>query len=172
MSAECSGKVTLTFDNGPTPEVTPGVLDVLEARGLSACFCVVGRQLARSGEHADVCRETLRRGHLLVNHSLTHKVPLGDDPSARHASAEILDMHALMDTQLGPWGERWFRPFGGGGLLGPHLLSEPACDVLARAGYSVLLWNCVPRDDHRLDRSDFQTVESMIIPRHTVPQQH
>ena len=40
-----SGTVTLSFDNGPEPDATPAVLDVLRARGLRATFFVLGRKL-------------------------------------------------------------------------------------------------------------------------------
>ena len=43
-------------------------------------------------------------------------------------------------------GPKRFRPFGGGGLLGPHLLSRSAVGYLVAHGYTCALWNCVPRD--------------------------
>ena len=73
-------RITLTFDNGPTPSVTPGVLGELASRGLSAYFCLVGRQLQKGQEQVDIALEALSSGHRLVNHSLTHGVALGDDP--------------------------------------------------------------------------------------------
>ncbi|MEK9752922.1 MAG: polysaccharide deacetylase family protein [Rhodospirillaceae bacterium] len=39
-------KVTLSFDNGPDPAVTPRVLDILSARGIKSSFFVLGRNLA------------------------------------------------------------------------------------------------------------------------------
>lgn len=139
-------RVTLTFDNGPTPGTTPYVLEELERRGLSAYFCLVGKQLAAGNEQLDVAKQIQADGHLLVNHSLTHGVALGDDPSASHARREIAQMHALMTESLGDWGESRFRPFGRGGELGQHIFSPAAVAELSRLNYSVVLWNCVPRD--------------------------
>jgi hypothetical protein len=51
-----------------------------------------------------------------------------------------------MDDTLGDWGDRWFRPFGRGGKLGPHLFSDASLAILTELSYSVLLWNSVPRD--------------------------
>jgi peptidoglycan/xylan/chitin deacetylase (PgdA/CDA1 family) len=138
--------VTLTFDNGPTTDVTPFVLQELAKRELIAYFCLVGRQLQRGQEQVDVAREALSAGHILVNHSLTHGVALGDDVSPEHAEQEVVEMDRLMDQSLGDWGDRIFRPFGRGGLLGPHVFSQPALDELSRLNYSILLWNSVPRD--------------------------
>ncbi|NKC00820.1 MAG: serine hydrolase [Pseudomonadales bacterium] len=139
-------EVTLTFDNGPTTDVTPVVLQELAARELNAYFCVVGRQLQRGQEHVDVVRETLAAGHVVVNHSLTHGVALGDDTSGEHAFQEIVEMDRVMGECLGDWGEKLFRPFGRGGSLGPHVFSQNALSELGALDYSVLLWNNVPRD--------------------------
>ena len=63
------GEIAITFDDGPDAEVTPRVLDLLEAHGARASFfCIADR--ARS--HAALCREIVRRGHAVENHSLRH----------------------------------------------------------------------------------------------------
>lgn len=139
-------KLTLSFDNGPTETVTPEVLDILAARELGAYFCVVGTQLQAHESHPAICRQALASGHRLVNHSLTHTTPLGECASETHARAEIHDMHTLMHTLLGEWGELWFRPFGREGALGPHVFSPAALAQFRALEYSVMLWNSVPRD--------------------------
>lgn len=138
--------VTLTFDNGPTVNTTPLVLEALRARNLTAYFCLVGLQLEAGQAQVDIAKETLDCGHHLVNHSFTHGVALGDDASLSHATHEVTDMHALLADKLGNWGERWFRPFGRGGEIGEHIFSQPAVHQLQSLDYSVLLWNSVPRD--------------------------
>ena len=139
-------KITLTFDNGPCPETTPCVLEILRERGLDAYFCLVGRQLRKGTEQVDIAVETRARGHTLVNHSYSHGVALGDDPSAAHAQREVCEAHEVLNATLGDWGAPWFRPFGRGGELGAHLLSAAAVSFLRERAYSVLLWNSVPRD--------------------------
>ena len=138
-------RATLTFDNGPTEDVTPFVLDELGQRSLVARFCVVGTQLATKAA-PDLARRTLKEGHQLVNHSMTHSVALGDEPTVEHATREVGEMHDLMTEALGDWGEPWFRPFGRGGEIGPHIFSQAALEQLVSLRYSVLLWNCIPRD--------------------------
>ncbi|HMG51819.1 MAG TPA: polysaccharide deacetylase family protein [Kofleriaceae bacterium] len=135
-------KLTLSFDNGPDPEVTPGVLDVLRDRGVIAQFYVIGRQLG--GRHGRRLVERARDdGHLVGNHSFSHAVPLGQDRRPDAALAEIAATEALL-APLVPG--RRFRPFGGGGAIGRHLLSRRAVDYLVANGYSCVLWNSVPRD--------------------------
>lgn len=143
-------RVTLTFDNGPS-ETTAFVLDVLAARGLHAWFCVVGRMLAAPGG-ADLVRRTLHEGHRVINHSMTHRTPLGEEPTKAHASTEIVEAGVQLSRLAPGWDadERWFRPFGRGGRLGQHVFSPSALERFASEGYSVMTWNSVPRDwvDH------------------------
>ena len=138
-------RVTLTFDNGPTAIVTPFVLDQLRQRGLVAQFCIVGDQLTAAGGVELILRE-LEEGHRIINHSLSHGIALGDDPTSEHAAREIVEMHDLMNETLGDWGDNWFRPVGRGGQLGSHIFSKASLDQLVNLRYSVLLWNSVPRD--------------------------
>jgi peptidoglycan-N-acetylglucosamine deacetylase len=136
-------RVTLTFDNGPDPDVTPRVLDVLQRRGVTAHFFVLGKWLAEPARRR--CVERARDdGHLIGNHSFSHATPLGDDPRPDAVDREIAATEALL-APIAP-GPRRFRPFGGGGALGPHLLSRRAVDYLVAHGYSCVLWNSVPRD--------------------------
>lgn len=67
--ARAGGEVALTFDDGPHPEVTPAVLDVLDRHGARATFFCVGEKLRK---HAALAEEMRRRGHELGNHSMTH----------------------------------------------------------------------------------------------------
>jgi peptidoglycan/xylan/chitin deacetylase (PgdA/CDA1 family) len=63
------GEVALTFDDGPNPEITPRVLDLLEAAGARATFFCIGRRVE---EHPDLAAEIVRRGHLVENHTWSH----------------------------------------------------------------------------------------------------
>lgn len=61
--------VSLTFDDGPHPELTPRVLDVLDQYGARASFFCVGRLVE---EHASLVREMIERGHRIENHTWSH----------------------------------------------------------------------------------------------------
>lgn len=64
-----AGVVALTFDDGPDPELTPLVLDLLEQAGARATFFCVGR---RAEAHPDVVATIRDRGHGVENHTLSH----------------------------------------------------------------------------------------------------
>lgn len=134
--------ICLTFDNGPEPEVTPGVLDILARRRLPATFFAVGEKLRHPAARA-LAERARAEGHALGNHTLTHGAPLG-----RRGGAEAVAEIAACDALLGPLREpgRLFRPNGGGGALGPHLLNASAARHLRAGGHTVVLWNAVPRD--------------------------
>lgn len=61
--------VYLTFDDGPIPEVTPWVLDLLDYYDIKATFFLVGDNVARSPE---LFEEIKRRGHSWGNHTMNH----------------------------------------------------------------------------------------------------
>ena len=62
-------EVSLNFDDGPDPEVTPRVLDLLDRHQARASFFCVGEKAAA---HPEIVREIVRRGHSVENHSHHH----------------------------------------------------------------------------------------------------
>ncbi len=115
---------------------------MLDERGLRATFFVVGDELSRRG-----CREVADRaraaGHWIGKHSMTHRVPLGAGADSQ-VDEEIGAAQELLGDLSHP--DRLFRPFGGGGQLGPHLLSRAAVAYLVDHRYTLALGNSVPRD--------------------------
>jgi peptidoglycan/xylan/chitin deacetylase (PgdA/CDA1 family) len=61
--------IVLSFDDGPDPDVTPHVLDILDRHGATASFFVIGERAIR---HPELVRETLARGHSIENHTYHH----------------------------------------------------------------------------------------------------
>ena len=61
--------VYLTFDDGPIPEATPWVLDVLDRYGVKATFFVVGDNVRK---YPEIFQEVVRRGHSIGNHTFHH----------------------------------------------------------------------------------------------------
>lgn len=136
-------RITLSFDNGPEPGVTPHVLDVLAGEGVAASFFVLGHKIAEPAVRA-LAETAHARGHWIGNHTYHHETPLGQVAEPGRAAAEIRETQALMEGLAHP--DRFFRPFGGGGRIGPHLLSREAADVLAEDAMTCVLWNVIPRD--------------------------
>jgi peptidoglycan/xylan/chitin deacetylase (PgdA/CDA1 family) len=139
-----SRKVTLTFDNGPTPGVTEGVLDLLAERHLTACFFVIGTML-RQPAGRELARRAFAEGHRIGHHSVTHTVLLGDAEDADGTvRSEIADLAA--DMEEFDAGAKLYRPYAAGGVLDHHVFSQASLQYLQDHGYTCVLWNSVPRD--------------------------
>ncbi|WP_170146102.1 polysaccharide deacetylase family protein [Rhodoplanes elegans] len=164
--------VTFTFDNGPTPGVTEGVLDLLARRGIAATFFVIGSKLLDPTATA-LARAAHAAGHWIGNHTFTHAVALGDDPDPSRARHEIEATQDLIGPLSHP--DKLFRPYGKSGTLGPHLLSRAAADLLLASCYTCVLWSSVPGDwrdpDGWVDRAvaDIAARERTVLVLHDVP---
>ncbi|MFD2554702.1 polysaccharide deacetylase family protein [Sphingobacterium tabacisoli] len=62
-------KIYLTFDDGPIPEITPWILDVLKEYQVKATFFCVGANIVK---HPDIFQRLLREGHRIGNHTYNH----------------------------------------------------------------------------------------------------
>jgi peptidoglycan/xylan/chitin deacetylase (PgdA/CDA1 family) len=68
-AAAASGAVAITIDDGPDPDITPLVLELLEQYRAKATFFCIG---AKVQQHAALAREIVERGHAVENHSQRH----------------------------------------------------------------------------------------------------
>ena len=134
-------KITITFDNGPDPDATPGVLDTLRRHDIKSTFFVLGDKLRDRRKLAEHARD---EGHWIGNHTFNHMVPLGMSAENGMAISEIARTQQLVGDLAHE--RRFFRPFGGGGLLDRRLLNREALDYLCRESFTCVLWNVVPED--------------------------
>lgn len=165
-------RITLSFDNGPDPEVTPQVLGVLARTGLKATFFVLGDKVREPARRA-VAQRARAEGHWIGNHTFHHTLPLGRSLDPHSAAEEI----GLTQELLGGLADerRLFRPFGGGGRLGKHLLSRAALDYLVAGKYTCVLWNAIPGDWENPDGwveialQQCRTLEWALVVLHDLP---
>ena len=69
VDAAARGEICLTFDDGPDPQITPQVLDMLDRYGAKASFFCIGEKAAA---FPDIVTAIVRRGHSVENHTLRH----------------------------------------------------------------------------------------------------
>ncbi len=136
-------RVTLTFDNGPTPAITEQVLEILDREGIRSTFFVIGQKL-RTPAAISLARDAHSAGHWIGNHTFTHSVALGDRPDADYAAREIGDTQDRIGDLSHP--DKLFRPYGNSGLVGRHLLSRAAISYLLTHQFRTIIWNSVPGD--------------------------
>src|ERR1700730_11689831 len=99
-----SGKVVLTFDDGPDPAHTPRVLDVLATHGIKASFFLIGERAAREPA---VARRIADEGHDLGNHTWSHRSLWLSGP--RETARPVVEGHAAIAEAVGV-APRFFRP--------------------------------------------------------------
>jgi peptidoglycan/xylan/chitin deacetylase (PgdA/CDA1 family) len=128
-AATARHEIALTIDDGPDPVVTPQVLDLLDRHAVRATFFCIGEQAAR---YPDLCREIVRRGHAVENHSQQHRHHF----SLMGPRGLAHELQAAQDTLTGISGQRplFFR--APAGLRNPFL--EP---VLARLSLQLASWS-------------------------------
>jgi peptidoglycan/xylan/chitin deacetylase (PgdA/CDA1 family) len=68
-TAQVPKMIALTFDDGPTPEYTERILDILKQKGIKATFFVTGKN---ASAYPDVVRKIVADGHVIGNHSYSH----------------------------------------------------------------------------------------------------
>jgi peptidoglycan/xylan/chitin deacetylase (PgdA/CDA1 family) len=122
------GSLALTFDDGPDPEVTPRILDVLDRFAARATFFFVGRRVAA---HPALAAEVRARGHGIGNHSHTHPDLFAFyGPSA--VWNELQNAQDAVEAATGRRPSLFRAPVG---FRGPWL--QPC---LARAGLRLVSW--------------------------------
>lgn len=122
--------VYLTFDDGPIPEVTPFILDVLHHYDIKATFFMVGENCMK---HPDVFQAVKAAGHRLGNHTYNHWGTLKHSAFAYLRNVE--QANEILHTDL-------FRP--------PHgLMFHTHYMAVKHAGYRVVMWDVVTRDYSR-----------------------
>jgi peptidoglycan/xylan/chitin deacetylase (PgdA/CDA1 family) len=107
--------VALTFDDGPDPDCTPRVLDILAREGVRAAFFLIGQRARRAPE---VARRIAGDGHDLGNHTWSHRSLWRCGPA--HTEREIQDGHTAIADAAGepprffrpPWGKTNLAMFG------------------------------------------------------------
>ena len=122
------GEIAITFDDGPDPDITHRVLDVLDSTGARASFFCVG---ARAETHPEIVREIVRRGHAVENHSQHHSTAFGWYGPQRLRR----DIASAQDTlsRLAGRAPQFFRA--------PMGVRNPFLDwVLARLGLRYVSW--------------------------------
>ena len=102
-------RIALTFDDGPHPETTPKVLDILDAEKVTATFFLVGKDVERFPQLA---AEIARRGHSIGNHSCSH--PVLSVCSAHRVEAELRRMQERIQNATGVTPKIFRPPYGAG----------------------------------------------------------
>lgn len=119
-------KVYLTFDDGPVPEATPWVLDVLKEAGIKATFFCVGENVDK---YPDIYQRILDEGHAIGNHTYNHFNAWKTDRESYLSNVEKASQ--VIDSKL-------FRP--------PYGKLSPALSKKLEEDYDIIMWDILSGD--------------------------
>ncbi|MCC6608705.1 MAG: polysaccharide deacetylase family protein [Burkholderiales bacterium] len=137
--AAARGEVALTFDDGPHPEITPRVLDLLDRAEMKASFFLIGERVRR---HGPLAREIVARGHAVENHSHRHAACFACFGVAR-MRREIGEAQAAIADAAGVAPAFFRAPFG---IRSPLLAPALAASGLRCASWTRRGFDTVGRD--------------------------
>lgn len=122
--------IYLTFDDGPIPEITPWVLDLLDRYNVKATFFCVGDNVEK---HPDIFNQLIDRGHQIGNHTFNHLQGLRT--KTKNYEENVYRASELIESKL-------FRP--------PHGHIKMRQFFKLRKKYQIVLWDVVTRDYSKL----------------------
>lgn len=138
--------VYLTFDDGPIPEVTPKVLEILDRYHVKATFFMVGENIDK---HPEVFHQVVKAGHALGNHTYNHLKGIKYSQAEYLANAgkaqRTIERHMPEDSPAPVLGPK--------ARLSPNLFRPPYGKAwlwqrraLRRMGYRLIYWDVLTRD--------------------------
>ena len=139
--------VFLTFDDGPSLDNTPKVLDILKEYGVKATFFVLGTNLDNGVEYENLLKRTLEEGHAIANHGYSHNYSYlypGRVINYNNLIADMNKSHELMKKILGDDFNTIVLRLPGG--LRSWKGQSENLERLNNAGYSVIEWNALSGD--------------------------
>ena len=135
LPADAGNVIALTIDDGPHPETTPRLLDVLAAYGATATFFTVAQ---RARAYPELVRRIASDGHTIGVHGLRHREMVLQ--SAAQIERDLTDAETIFADILGsPLPVRLFRP--------PHgFKTYTLCRTVTRLGWTIVSWSLDSRD--------------------------
>ena len=121
--------IYLTFDDGPNPEVTPGVLDILDEFEAKATFFCVGENVMK---YPEIFQEVKHRGHAVGNHTFNHVK--GTEKTVKEYVDNVGKAHEYIHSKL-------FRP--------PHGRITLSQVNKLKADFKIIMWDFITYDFDR-----------------------
>ncbi|UUC46662.1 polysaccharide deacetylase family protein [Flavobacterium cerinum] len=127
--------IYLTFDDGPTPEITEWVLNILDSHAIPATFFCIGNNIDK---HPDIFKKVIAHGHRIGNHTYNHLKgwKTNNDEYIRNTKG---CEEAIIKHSEGKINTRLFRP--------PYGKIKPLQSrLLRKQGYQIIMWDVISMD--------------------------
>lgn len=122
-------KLALTFDDGPYPDTTEQILDLLKQYDAKATFFVLGNKVEK---YADTVKREMAEGHEIANHTYNH-VYFKQKISAVTIMEEIVKTEQVLEKVTGKK-PLLFRPPGG-------YYNDQTIEIIKKLGYTTIMWS-------------------------------
>lgn len=129
--------LALTFDDGPHPELTPRLLDILRAEGVRATFYVIGRNVET---YPEIARRIVSEGHEIANHTWSH--PALPSVGAARLNKEIASTTEIIQRVTGRRPTNMRPPYGA-------INDRVRQSMFKDHGLDVIMWSVDPLDWRR-----------------------
>ena len=144
-----NGVVYLTFDDGPVPEITVPILDVLKEYGVPATFFTMG---SYGEKNPDILKRQAEEGHTVANHSYSHQKKIFN--SLDTFKWEIEKTNSIIKQATGNDVKFIRIPYG-------TKLNNAYKEYLSSIGMESISWNCESYDSRTPKRSAAQILEGV-----------
>jgi peptidoglycan/xylan/chitin deacetylase (PgdA/CDA1 family) len=126
-------KIYLTFDDGPIPEVTEWVLDILKHENIKATFFCIGDNIKK---HPEIFKKIIAHNHSIGNHTFNHLNGWKTATKEYLENIELCEKEILKHTNLE---SKLFRaPFG--------KIRKKQASAIQKLGYEIIMWNVLSYD--------------------------
>jgi peptidoglycan-N-acetylglucosamine deacetylase len=125
----------LTFDDGPTPEVTDFVLDILEEHNIKSTFFCIGNNIEK---HPDIFKRVINAGHTVANHTYNHLNGWKTGIEAYMDNVAICE-ESLLSQHKRFAANKLFRPPYG-------RIKASQAHALRDKGYRIIMWDVLSAD--------------------------
>lgn len=151
----------LTFDDGPSTEVTQEILETLEYNNIKATFFVLGSNIEKSDKQKELLKEMVKKGHAIGNHGYCHDYGVLYPDRIANPTALVNDMkksEGILKSVLGDeFSTSVIRLPGGHMSWNTNELDS----VLNEDGYTYIDWNTLNGDAESNDRTVEQLVNKL-----------
>jgi peptidoglycan-N-acetylglucosamine deacetylase len=128
-------KIYLTFDDGPTPEVTKWVLEILEKENIKATFFCIGKNIEK---HPEIFKKTIEAGHVIGNHTFNHLKGWKTSTKKYLEDVDYCDSIIQNSSIDNPKTTLFRPPYGKIKLLQSILLRKK--------GFKIIMWDVISED--------------------------
>ena len=152
---EITGTAYLTFDDGPSRTLTPGILDILAEEGIKATFFILPREGAD-----DIFERIIDEGHEIGNHTYSHDYTALFRGNVSAFKDDVLKASRFLSDRFG-YAASSFR-FPGGSMTWKRDIRNPRINVLNEIGYTYYDWDIDSGDALQADKGAEAIIENVL----------